>query len=217
MLNFWAAKLLALSVLYQGCFTFLLDSNTVGPNGENHYITTSQYAQLMNSLTEEKQVRHQLEQIVATLQTKVDASNYNGGQQLKNMSIYLQPYISNLKNLTSMQNTFDSRLQTKDAEITQLHTKVAVLEQNYSRLLNENIAIKIDSHKLNQEVESLKQVKNLDVANGLQETNNAINMLKTTSQARSEDFRALYNLTMLNNKDISLAKQQLTDIYNGNI
>lgn len=67
-----------------------------------------------------------------------------------------------------MQNTFDSRLQTKDAEITQLHTKVAVLEQNYSRLLNENIAIKIDSHKLNQKVESLKQIKNLYVANGLQ-------------------------------------------------
>lgn len=42
-------------------------------------------------------------------------------------------------------------------------------------------------------------------------------MLKATSQARSEDFRALYNLTMLNNKDISLAKQQLTDIYNGKI
>ncbi|CAG2206485.1 unnamed protein product [Mytilus edulis] len=40
-------------------------------------------------------------------------------------------------------------------------------------------------------------------------------MLKATSQARSEDFRALYNLTILNNKDIALAKQQLTDIYNG--
>lgn len=89
MLNFWAAKLLALSVIYQGCFPFHLDRSTVGPNGENHYITTSQFAQLMNSLTEEKQVRHQLEQIVATLQTKVDGSNYNDGQQLKNMSIYL--------------------------------------------------------------------------------------------------------------------------------
>lgn len=146
MLIFWASKLLALSVLNYGCFTFLLDSSTVGPNGENHYIATSQFAQLMNSLTVEKQVRHQLQQIVATLQTKVDASNYNGGQQLKNISIYLQPYISRLENLTSMQNTFDSHLQTKDAEITQLHTKVVVLEQNYSRLLNENIAIKIDNH-----------------------------------------------------------------------
>ncbi|CAC5384011.1 unnamed protein product [Mytilus coruscus] len=120
-----------------------------------------------------------------------------------------------MENITSMQNTFDSRLQTREAEITRLHTKKTILTHNYSLLLNENIAIKIDSHKLNQEVESLKQIKNLDVANGLQETKNSINMLKVTSQARSEDFRALYNLTKLNSKDIGHAKQQLTDIYNG--
>lgn len=93
-------------------FTFLLYSSIVGPNSENHYITTSQYLKLMISLAEEKQAQHQFEQIVETLQTQIDASNDNGGQPPKNMSIYIQPYMFRLKNLTAKQIIFDSRLHT---------------------------------------------------------------------------------------------------------
>ncbi|XP_071150253.1 uncharacterized protein [Mytilus edulis] len=221
MINYLVAKILVVSFIFHGGCSFLLDSSTVKPSGGGQYLTTRHYMQLMDLLYEEKQTRRQLEQIVTTLQTKVDAMSNNGGQQAVNITAYLQPYAIRLENqekeLATVRKTYDSLLQKKNAEITKLSSTMTVLEQNYTSLLHDSTVTQTDYHRLKVEVEGLKQIKNLDVANGLQETKNDINMLKASNQARSQDFLALYNLTISAKKDISIAKKELDNIYNGSI
>ncbi|CAC5411905.1 unnamed protein product [Mytilus coruscus] len=219
MLDFWLAKIVAVSFIFHGGCSFLLDSSTVRPSGGSQYLTTRHYMQLMDLLYEEKQTRRQLEQIVTTLQTKVDDMSNNGGQQAVNITTYIQPYVTRLENqekeLATVRYTYTNLLQTKEAEIAKLHTTVTALEHNYTSLLHDSTMTQANYHKLKLEVEGLKQVKNLDVANGLQETTNEINMLKASNQARSQDFLALYNLTMSCKKDISTTKKEVKGIYNG--
>ncbi|CAC5383999.1 unnamed protein product [Mytilus coruscus] len=221
MSKFWVSKILAFSLFCQAGYAFLLDGSTVRPNGGSQYLTTRHYVQLMDSLYEEKQARHQLEQIVATLQTKLDAMNNYGGQQAINLTTYILPYVSRLekqeKELKAVQTRYGNLLQTKDAEITKLSSTMTVLEQNYTSLLHDSTVTQANYKTLKLEVEGLKQIKNLDVANGLQETKNDINMLKASNQARSQDFLALYNLTISAKKDISISKKELDNIYNGSV
>ncbi|CAC5365465.1 unnamed protein product [Mytilus coruscus] len=93
----------------------------------------------------------------------------NGGQQAVNVTTHLQLYITRLENqekeLTTVRNTYNSLLKTKEAAISKLHTTVTVLEQNYTNLMHDNTVTEANYHKLKLEVEGLKQVKNLDVAN----------------------------------------------------
>ncbi|CAG2246388.1 unnamed protein product [Mytilus edulis] len=217
MINYLVAKILVVSFIFHGGCSFLLDSSTVKPSGGGQYLTTRHYMQLMDLLYEEKQTRRQLEQIVTTLQTKVDAMSNNGGQQAVNITAYLQPYAIRLENqekeLATVRKTYDSLLQKKNAEITKLSSTMTVLEQNYTSLLHDSTVTQTDYHRLKLEVEGLKQIKNLDVANGLQETKNDINMLKASNQARSQDFLALYNLTTEQyqlKKTSALPKRNLT-------
>ena len=219
MSKFWMAKILVFSLFCQAGYAFLLDGSTVRPNGESQYLTMLHYGQLMNSLYEEKQARHQLEQIVATLQTKMDAMNSNGGRPEVNITTYIQPYVSRVEKLENklkaVRTTYDNLLQTKDAKIAKLSSTMTVLEQNYTNLLHDSTVTQADYHRLKLEVEGLKLIKNLDVANGLQETKNDINMLKASNQARSQDFMALYNLTISSKKDIAITKKDLENVYNG--
>ncbi|XP_076088015.1 uncharacterized protein LOC143058403 [Mytilus galloprovincialis] len=221
MSKFLVFKILVFSLVCQAGYAFLLDGSTVRPNDGSQYLTMRHYVQLMDSLYDEKQARHQLEQIVATLQTKMDAMNNNGGQTAVNLTTYIQPYISRVENqereLKAVRTKYDSLLQTKEAEIAKLSTTVTVLEQNYTRLLHDSTVTQTDYHRLKLEVDSLKQIKNLDVANGLQETKNDINMLKASNQARSQDFLALYNLTISAKKDISITTKELDNINNGSV
>lgn len=219
MSKFWVFKILAFSLVCQAGCAFLLDGSTVKPNSGSQYLTMRHYVQLMDSLYDEKQARHQLEQIVATLQLKMNAMNNNGGQPAVNITTYILPYISRVENqereLKAVRTKYDSLLQTKEAEIAKLSTTVTILEQNYTSLLHDSTVTQIDYHRLKLEVENMKQIKNLDVANSLQETKNDINMLKASSQARSQDFLALYNLTISAKKDISMTTKELDNVYNG--
>lgn len=219
MLISWVTKILAVSFILHGGCSFLIDSSTLRPSDGGQFLTTRHYMQLMDLLFEEKQSRRRLEQIVTTLQTKVDAMSKNEGQHAVNITTYLQPYVTRIANqekeLTTLRHTYDSILQTKESEIDKLCTAVTVLEQNHTSLLRDYTVTQANYRTLRLELEGLKQIKNLNVAYGLQQTNNDINKLKASNQARSQDFLALFNLTISFKKDISIAKKELDNVYNG--
>jgi hypothetical protein len=178
--------------------------------------------QLMELLFDEKQARHQLEQTVMKLQNKVNlVNNNNGVQESVNISEYFQPYIVRLedqvKELITLRQSYGANLKSQENELNTLRHIVTHLQQNYTTLKQTTSKVQLDNGRLKQEVETLKLIKNIDVGNSLLATHNELHQLKVKSEARNQDFMALYNMATSQAQNIRQLSGILENTYNGKI
>lgn len=195
----WNVFLLAFTTFACG---FLLDNQNAGgqPTGNQQYLTVSEFYHVKTDLqdglvdlrhdTDNKLVllSSQLQQMFVSFKQEIAYNNSRSDNLEKNFRDLLQ-------NHTVLQREFDI-LKRK---YTQLTVKVAVL----GRSENTTLALQGEISDL----KNLKSIHQLQDLTGLQSRVNTISAqthaLAVNEQARNEDFRALYNLTV--------NQKQLTD------
>ncbi|CAC5368944.1 ROCK2 [Mytilus coruscus] len=182
---------------------FLLEDKTPLPNND---LTDKHYIAVIDLLLEEKKARQQLEVAVTQLHQELLTKTYhlptpNGANNLT----------ENCKaDLQAMKNYSDNIQGELTAEIKLLKHEHSLLQQNFSKLQLEITDIRIrfknfenrsieDSRKVQNDLNSLKQLKTIDqlqdvhtLQTQFETIQRQVQSLTITESARGQDFLALY-------------------------
>ncbi|CAG2225586.1 unnamed protein product [Mytilus edulis] len=145
---------------------------------------------------EERQSRHMLEQVVSTLQQKVQSL------EQKDISKHTKYFALQLK-----VNTVNDSCSLCQNNLGDLKSKFKTLEMNYTLLKDEN-------QKLSQDVAILRQTQSIgnigNLKQQVQATTNRVNQLEYSNTVTHQDIIALSKITNQNKLDITTVGQNLT-------
>lgn len=208
---------------------FLLDKSTPAPQLISGSIITDQhFLTLIELLSDEKQHRYQLEQKVAVLEKRLGSVNLDS--KISQMDKYikqLESRISSVEQITASPVNNTCTCQADREAIEKLIKRTTDIELKYSVLETKNNDFYHAKNKTDQRLNELQQevgdLRNLKTINQLQKLNSlkievqTLNLktsqLESSSQARSQDFLALYRNTQttanyVTNNSLSISQIQ---------
>ncbi|XP_063418294.1 uncharacterized protein LOC134701082 [Mytilus trossulus] len=167
---------------------FLIDSSTT--TNYPSVITDKHYIAVIGLLMEERQSRHMLEQVVNSLQQKLQSLEQK----------HISKHIEDISALQLKVNTLNASCSLCQNNLGDLKSKFNDLEMNYTLLKDEN-------QKLSQDVAILRQTQSVGnigtLKQQVQATTNRVKQLEYNNTVTHQDIIALSKRTNQNEMDIT--------------
>ncbi|XP_071146606.1 fibrinogen-like protein 1 isoform X1 [Mytilus edulis] len=194
-------KMFRLMIILQlsfASFGFLL--NTKAPsssNGNNQYITVAEY------YADKASLRHEMDRTLNLLTSQIEQRLF---QMQSPTDAIERKYNETFENLM----TVSAKLETTEAKYKFLEQKYATLEKVVQHLENELTLGKNNLRDVKVRLTNIEQSKSINQILELNQMRekiklmeNSVNQLQGNEQSRSQDFLALYNITLIEKNNIA--------------
>lgn len=203
-------RLLIILQLSFASFGFLL--NTKAPssfNGNNQYITVAEY------YADKASLRHEMDRTLNLLTSQIEQRLF---QMQSPTDAIERKYNETFENLMKV----SAKLETTEAKYKFLEQKYSTLEKVVQHLESELTLGKNNLRDVKVRLSNIEQSKSINQILELNQMRekiklmeNSVNQLQGNEQSRSQDFLALYNITLIANNHIAKLqhKTELQDNY----
>lgn len=192
---------------------FLLETSI--NNASNSTLGNKQYV----TFTEFYKTKNEQQNDVTFLRHQMDRMKTDSDKTLNLLTSQIQQKLASLEmNETIELNKLQRIIRELQEKNTQLQHNFDNLQGKYTAIENELLVSQKTTAKLVVDVQALEQLKSVQDLKGLKEEVQSIrsqtHLLAFNQQARNQDFLALYNETINNQKNVNHLGQQQADFKN---